>query len=84
MHDGSSDQKAHLIVGIDMDGDFERVMREAGTVAGDTAPDGEPVDLYRVTKGESGLSGYLLKETTPFYERKSSGWLRSVLGFGKA
>lgn len=84
MHDGSSDQKPHLIVGIDMDGDFERVMREVGTVAGDTAPDGEPVDLYRVHEGESGLSDYFLTETTPFYERKSAGWLRSVLGFGKA
>lgn len=84
MHDPSVDQKPHLIIGIEVDGDFERVMREAGNVAGDTAPDGEPVDLYRVTEGGEGLSDYFLKETTPFYERKSAGWLRSVLGFGKS
>ena len=84
MHDPSVDQKPHLIIGIEADGDFERVMREAGNVAGDTAPEGEPVDLYRVQGGEEGLSDYFLTETTPFYERKSVGWLRSVLGFGKA
>lgn len=84
MHDASSEHKPHLIIGIEADGDIERVMREAGNVAGDSAPDGEPVDLYRVHEGESGLSDYFLKQTTPFYERKSAGWLRSLLGLGKA
>jgi hypothetical protein len=84
MHDASSDQKPHLIIGIEADGDIELVMREAGNVAGDTAPDGEPVDLYRIHEGESGLSDYFLKQTAPFYERKSAGWLRSLFGFGKA
>ncbi|MFP3851646.1 enhanced serine sensitivity protein SseB C-terminal domain-containing protein [Pseudomonas sp. W5-01] len=56
MHDASVDQKPHLIIGIEADGDIERVMREAGSVAGDTAPDGEPVDLYRVTKGGKALA----------------------------
>jgi hypothetical protein len=59
-------------------------MREAGSVAADLAPDGEPVDLYRVHDADSGLSDYLLKQTTPFYERKSAGWLRSLFGFDKA
>ena len=78
------DEKPHLIVGIEVDGDFELVMREAGNVAGDTAPEGEPVDLYRVTEGESGLSDYFLKQTTPFYERKQVSKWRSLFGFGKA
>jgi hypothetical protein len=57
MHDPSVDQKPHLIIGIEADGDFERVMREAGNVAGDTPPpDGKPVDLYRVQEGGTGLS----------------------------
>ena len=84
MHDASIDQKPHLVIGIEADGDIELVMREAGNVAGDTAPDGEAVDLCRVHDGDSGLSDYFLKETTPFYERKSTGWLRSLFGFGKA
>ena len=84
MHDPSVDQKPHLIIGIEADGDFERVMREAGNVARDTAPEGEPDDLYRFHGGESCLSDYLLKEAAPFYERKSASWVRSLLGFGKA
>ncbi|MDR9863332.1 MULTISPECIES: enhanced serine sensitivity protein SseB [Pseudomonas] len=84
MHDTSVDEKPHLIVGIEVDGDFERVMREAGNVAGDTAAPGEPVDLYRVTASESGLSDYFLRETKPFYERKSVSKWRSFFGFGKA
>ncbi|WP_242489339.1 enhanced serine sensitivity protein SseB C-terminal domain-containing protein [Pseudomonas sp. TH08] len=83
MHDTSVDEKPHLIVGIEADGDIERVLREAGNVAGDTAPDGEPVDLFRVSANESGLSAYFLKETTPFYERKQASKWRSIFGFGK-
>nr|WP_315447182.1 enhanced serine sensitivity protein SseB [uncultured Pseudomonas sp.] len=83
MHDTSVDEKPHLIIGIEADGDIELVLREAGNVAGDTAPDGEPVDLYRVSESESGLSDYFLKQTTPFYERKQSSKWRSIFGFGK-
>ncbi|UVM01795.1 enhanced serine sensitivity protein SseB C-terminal domain-containing protein [Pseudomonas atacamensis] len=82
MHDASVDEKPHLIVGIEADGDIEQVMREAGNVAGDTAPDGGPVDFCRVLTGQAGLSDYFLKETKPFYERKSPSKLRSFFGFG--
>jgi hypothetical protein len=69
MHDRSRDEKPHLIVGIEADGDFEKVIRDVGTVAADTAPDGEPVDLIRVVRGESGVGQYFLEEVKPFYER---------------
>lgn len=84
MHDASIDEHPHLVVGIEVDGDFELVLREAGSVAGDTAPDGEPVDLYRISEDESGLSRYFLTQTDPFYERKWGSKLRSFFGFGKA
>ena len=84
MHDTSLDEKPHLIVGIEVDGDFEQVMREAGNVAADTAPAGEAVDLCRVCPGETGLSEYFLTQTTPFYERKAGNKLLSFLGFGRA
>jgi hypothetical protein len=71
MHDPSADEKPHLIVGIEAEGDFETVIREAGTVAGDTAPKEEPVDLIRVIRGESGLGRYFIEEVKPFYERES-------------
>ncbi len=70
MHDVSRDEKPHLIVGIEAESDFENVIREAGTVAADTAPNGEPVDLIRVVRGESGVGQYFLEEVKPFYERE--------------
>ncbi len=70
MHNPSVDEKPHLIVGIEAEGDFENVIREAGTVAADTAPNGEPVDLIRVVRGESGVGQYFLEEVKPFYERE--------------
>jgi hypothetical protein len=69
MHDPAHDEKPHLVVGIEAEGDVERVIREAGVVAGDAAPHGEPVDLVRVTRGEEGLSAYFLNEVEPFYQR---------------
>ncbi|MEX6504058.1 enhanced serine sensitivity protein SseB [Pseudomonas zhanjiangensis] len=66
MHDASVDEKPHLVVGIEADGDIELVLREAGNVAGDTAPDDEPVDLCLVSEGEAGLSNYFLTQTKPF------------------
>lgn len=73
MHDASLDQKPGLIIGIEADGDIEQVIREAGSVARDTAPEGEAVDMCRVQEGEPGLSDYFLTKTTPFYERKPAG-----------
>jgi hypothetical protein len=72
MHNAAEDQRPHLIVGIEAEGDFENVIREVGTVAADTAPKGEPVDLIRVVRGQSGVGRYFLEEVKPFYERESS------------
>lgn len=69
MHDTSVDEKPTLIVGIEADGDIEKVMREAGYVASDTSPKGEPVDLYRIDENDSGLSQYFINQTKPFYEK---------------
>jgi type III secretion system (T3SS) SseB-like protein len=69
IHDRSANEEPHLIVGIEAEGDIENVIREAGTVAGDTAPDGEPVDLVRVIRGKPGMAEYFIKEVKPFYER---------------
>lgn len=84
MHDASVDQKPYLTVGIEAEGDVEKVMREAGSVAGDTSPDGEPVYLYRLSSEDAGLSQYFINETTPFYERKWGAKLKSWLGAGRA
>ncbi len=81
MHDVSVDEKPHLIVGIEADGDdVESVLSEAGSVARDTAPEGEAVDFFRISEGEPGLSSYFLDESQPFYERKQNSKWRSLFG----
>jgi hypothetical protein len=84
MHDPSVDEKPHLVIGIEAENHFENVIREAGAVAGDMAPAGEPVDLVRVMRGEHGLSQYFLEEVKPFYERTWGSKLKSVFGIGHA
>ena len=75
------------MVGIRADGDVEQLMREAGAVAGDTAPAGDAVDLCRATPGAAGLSANFLESVTPFYERRPAEarqrtWLKRLLGRG--
>lgn len=84
MHDTSVDEKPHLIIGIEADGDPELVIREAGNVAGESTPDGEPVDLFRVSRSDEGISQYFINDTKPFYERSWGSKLRSFLGVGHA
>lgn len=84
MHDTSVDDEPHLIVGIEADGDIEKVIREAGNVASDTIPGNEPVDLYRVNENDAGISQYFINQTEPFYEKRWGGKLKSWFGIGKA
>ena len=84
MHDTSLDQQPHLVVGIRAEGEFETLLREAGVVAADTAPKGEPVDLYRVVPTDKGLSVYFLESVEPFYTRNFGTKLRGLFGAGRA
>lgn len=84
MFDRTRDEKPHLIIGIEAEGDFENIVREAGVVAAGGAPAGEPVDLIRVVRSASGIGKYFLKEVKPFYARepkptKRNSWLDRLL-----
>lgn len=67
MHDPASEEKSTLVIGFE--GGLDVAMREAGVVAADTAPNGDPVDFIRIRAGEGGVSDYFLKSVKPFYER---------------
>lgn len=84
MHNGSSDEKPNLVIGIEVEGEPKKVMNEIGMLIRDTAPQGEPVDLCLVNQFESGLSEYFINDVTPFYELKSKSKLLSWLGLSKA
>jgi hypothetical protein len=84
MHDPSMDEKPHIVIGIEADGDITVIFREAGNVAADCATPGEPVDMIRVTEDDTGISSYMLSQTKPFYERRWGAKLRSMFSAGKA
>ncbi len=84
MHDPSSDEKPSLVVGFDGDKDLSEAMKEAGSVAVDTAPKGELVDFVALKKGESGISDYMYKSVKPFYERTWGSKLVSLFSPGRA
>jgi len=84
MHDPSSSEKPSLVVGFEGDSDLTEAMKEAGSVAADTAPKGELVDFAVLKKGEPGLSDYMFSSVTPFYERTWGRKLLSLFGTGKA
>ncbi|MDR7194562.1 enhanced serine sensitivity protein SseB C-terminal domain-containing protein [Luteimonas terrae] len=79
MHETESAQAPTWIVGLEGDGDMDAVMRQAGSVAADTAPRGEPVDFVRVQRGEGGLSDHFTSLVKPFYKRSWGATLRAML-----
>lgn len=69
MSDAGADADPVLVVGLEGEGDITAAMKEAGAVAADTAPRGEPVDFVVVERGEGGISGYFTESVEPFYRR---------------
>lgn len=71
-----ADAQANLLIGIETEGDIEEIIHAAGSVATDTLPGDEPVDICQVTEGEKGISHFMLAHITPFYERRWGSFLR--------
>ena len=71
-----ADQPANLLIGIEAEGDIERVIHEAGSVATDTLPGDEPIDICEVVEGEKGISHFMMAHITPFYEKRWGSFLR--------
>ncbi|HXJ09309.1 MAG TPA: enhanced serine sensitivity protein SseB C-terminal domain-containing protein, partial [Burkholderiales bacterium] len=84
MHDTSVQEKPSLLVGFEGDAGVEQAIQEAGSVAADTAPKGQPVDFMRVARGEKGVSAYLIGSVKPFYERSWGSKLKSLLSPDRA
>ncbi len=83
MHDASIQDGSSLVVGFEGEA-LERAMQEAGSVAADTAPKGQPVDFVKVIQGDKGLSSYFIESVKPFYERSWGAKLKSFFGSGRA
>ncbi|XOL94741.1 enhanced serine sensitivity protein SseB [Enterobacter hormaechei] len=74
----SADEKPVLLIGIEADGDIDEIIQAAGSVATDTLPGDEPIDICQVKKGEQGISHFITEHITPFYERRWGGFLRDL------
>lgn len=59
----STDEQPVLLIGIEADGDIEEIIQAAGSVATDTLPGDEPIDICQVKKDEKG-SATLLPSTS--------------------
>jgi hypothetical protein len=77
IHDPARDEAPHTLIGIDAAGEWDRIVGDAGMVAGETMPANEIVDFVRVLPGDNGVSQYLVHETKPFYKRSL---LRNLFG----
>ena len=84
MHDPNVDQQPALLIGLEGDGSLEEVMKEAGSIAADTAPSGKPVDFTEIKRNDSGVSKYMYESVDPFYERTWGAKLRTMLRPGRA
>lgn len=71
-----ADAQANLLIGIEAEGDIEEIIHAAGSVATDTVPGDEPIDICQVAEGEKGISHFMLAHITPFYERRWGSFLR--------
>lgn len=73
-----NDAQSNLLIGIEADGDIEEIIQAAGSVAMDTLPGDDPVDICLVVKGEKGISHFMIDHITPFYERRWGSFLRDL------
>jgi hypothetical protein len=78
MQDRNSMPSPTLVVGIEGNGDIRAAIREAGSIAADTAPHGEPVDFVEIKRGTGGISDYFIASVRPFYERTWGTRFRSA------
>lgn len=68
IHDPSSEEPPHLIIGIECDGDMQKISQEAGITSQGLLGEGEFVDFIQVGSGKGSLDSYFKKQTKPFYQ----------------
>lgn len=71
-----ADARPNLLIGLEAEGDIEAIIQATGTVAMDTLPGDEPVDVCLVAEGDKGVGHFMLAHITPFYEKRWGSFLR--------
>jgi SseB protein C-terminal domain/SseB protein N-terminal domain len=68
------DQAPHTLIGIEIGGDWRKVVEEAGVVVREVAKPGEIVDFVQLRpQATDTVADYMQRQTIPFYVRKK--WL---------
>jgi hypothetical protein len=70
-HDPQSDEKPHLLIAIDGQGDWPSLLGDAGMIASEMIAQGEVIDFIRLDR--SGFSRAITKQTQPFYRKPLFG-----------
>lgn len=81
MYNPEMGDKPVLVIGLEGEGNLIDAIKEAGSVATETAPHGQPVDFAVLRRGGNGISEYMFESVKPFYERTWANKLRSLFGF---
>ena len=68
----SKDDKPHLLVGIDGEGDLQSLTNQAVPISEKFKDSSEIVDFVKIEQND-GISDYLINETKPFYNNKNNG-----------
>lgn len=76
----SADASSNLLIGIEAENDIEDIIQAAGSVATDTLPDDQPIDICEVVGDEKGISHFFTAHIAPFYERRWGSFLRDFKG----
>lgn len=71
-HDPSRGDPPHTLIALQASDAYEAIAAEVGVVAGSVSIPDPPVDVMPVGQG-SGLDGYFLKESKPFYRKRLLG-----------
>lgn len=67
IHIPSFDQPPHPVIGIEVDGDFNEIVQDLGSITIGSLADNQFVDYVPIDSGT--ISDYLINKTEPFYVR---------------
>lgn len=67
VHYPETDEKPHLLIGIDVQDNLERVFGDAAMIASNILDKGELIDF--ICLDDSGICQYLINKTKPFYQK---------------
>ncbi len=68
MNEVANEDESHLVIGIEMDGEHQKLFQDIMNIVLKKGPDDEIVDLFRIDPTQKeGMSAYFIHEMKPFY-----------------